>query len=205
MTKAPKSDFTYRERLEQFFEASSYFSDLRTQILDKNVAHGKEVASFYERMMLISLGTIGLSVTALTSMASKVAPSPTLKHLFGWFIAPAWISLLVSIVGCRVVMAMCLNQNKHSIDEWAKQSVSYAINILIRVVRNLATAIPDQTTAKDLSDKVEGWKVALLKLEELKATEIPSSVGWYSTLSIVTMQGGLILLCVAAIKLFNVF
>jgi hypothetical protein len=73
----------------------------------------KQIAAFHERLLLISLGTIGLSVTALTAYIPKIPSSVYFpRHIFVWLIAPAWMLLMVSTLLSVTVIAHTIVANR---------------------------------------------------------------------------------------------
>ena len=57
----------------------------------------KNLSAFYERLLLVDVGTIGLSVTALTSFLPRASGAYFPRGTFLWIVAPAWILVLLSI------------------------------------------------------------------------------------------------------------
>ena len=78
----------------------------------------KQLSAFHERLLVIDLGTIGLSVTALTSVASKVAMVGFRKYLVIVLVGLAWCLLLMSAFLCRAIMNDYLAANRKLYEEW---------------------------------------------------------------------------------------
>jgi hypothetical protein len=95
------------------------YVDSHSTAFDKASDLNKQYAAFHERLLLIDLGTIGLSVTALTSVASKVAIVGFRKYLVIVFVGVAWCLLLLSAFLCRAIMNDYLAANRKLLEEWA--------------------------------------------------------------------------------------
>jgi hypothetical protein len=57
---------------DNFRSSMRSYMDSVTTSVEKATDVNKQFSAFHERLLLIDLGTIGLSVTALTSVASKI-------------------------------------------------------------------------------------------------------------------------------------
>jgi hypothetical protein len=114
---------TYDEaKFSQLFDnlrlSMQRYVDSHTTAVDKASDLNKQYAAFHERLLLIDLGTIGLSVTALTSVASKVAIAGVRKYLVIVPVGVAWCLLLLSAFLCRAIMNDYLAANRKLLEEW---------------------------------------------------------------------------------------
>jgi hypothetical protein len=94
------------------------YVDSLSTAFDKASDLNKQQAAFHERLLLIDLGTIGLSVTALTSVASKVAMVGFRKYLVIVLVGLAWSLLLRSTFLCSAIMLGFLAANRKLYEEW---------------------------------------------------------------------------------------
>src|ERR1035437_983702 len=60
-----------RMELDEFRASYRMFLDDSERSLNLASDANKQIAAFYERLLLVDLGTVGLSITALTSFTSK--------------------------------------------------------------------------------------------------------------------------------------
>ena len=56
---------------------------------DKAIDLNKDIASLHERLLLINIGTIGISLSALISLGGRITGNLTARHIFVWYVAPA--------------------------------------------------------------------------------------------------------------------
>jgi hypothetical protein len=96
----------------------------RTYVEDSTIATekmtgmNKEIGAFHERLMLLDLGTIGLSVSALISFVSKFTLMGFHKHVVIALASGAWCLLLISAICCRSVTTKCLAANRKLLHDW---------------------------------------------------------------------------------------
>jgi hypothetical protein len=129
--------FTYdAAKFEQLFDnlRSSMQGNLDTLSTSFERASdlNKQLSAFHERLLLIDLGTIGLSVTALTSVASKVAMVGFRKYLIVVLVGLAWCLLLLSAFMCRSIMNDYLAANRKLYEEW-RLTIFESIHLRISV------------------------------------------------------------------------
>ena len=180
----------------------------------------KQIAAFHERLLLISLGTIGLSVTALTSYIPKVPSAVFPKHIFVWLIAPAWILLMVSTLSSVTVIAHTLVANRVLLVELRRLVNTTSFNQAAVQLRKLSTASTGTVTynsqafeasdlftklADDLNRQVQepsgGFADGATKQAVLEASKLAK----FGRFAMITLQLGLVLLCISALKLFLLF
>jgi len=128
--------------------------------------------------------------------------------------SPGAVLLFLSVVLCRNVMAFVPRINKAILTDWMKRLEGYHLQQVARSVTKLSTALHGTVTigstpqnvstmfadlAKTLQEHVENNREALLaavtKADELQLKWQSRAAGW-------AMGVALILLCIAAIKLF---
>jgi hypothetical protein len=183
-------------------------------VADKAIDLNKDIAAFHERLLLVNIGTIGISLSALISLGGRIAGNLTARHILVWYVAPAWVLLFLSVGLCRNVMAFALRINKAILTDWMKRLESYHLQQVARSVTKLSAALHGTVTigstpqnvstifadlAKALQEQVANDQQALLaavtKADALQLKWQSRAAGW-------VMLIALILLCAAAIKLF---
>lgn len=171
----------------------------------------KQTSAFYERLMLVSLGTISLSVTAVTSFAPKAAVlSPHGKHVITWLIAIAWVLLLLAVFACRQAVAVLNHATGAAFSQWNSMTMSYYSEHISKRLNDISSAISgsivhegeEKDASKLLSELSQKIKAGLgeeakKKLDKLTTTDV-NRVG---RLAVLSVQFALVLLCVAAIKI----
>jgi len=100
----------------------------------------KQLFSFHERLLLIDLGTIGLSVTALTSVASRAATIGWRKYLFVVLVGVAWGALLMSAFLCRAIMNDYLAANRKLYNEWLANALELTGGSVANDLRRISLA-----------------------------------------------------------------
>jgi len=71
------------DAFRQFHERYRYYIDQNGALTEKTFELNKQIISLYERLLLIAVGTIGLSITAFITLAGKF-PSHVSRHAFVW-------------------------------------------------------------------------------------------------------------------------
>ena len=74
------------------------WADITAKALDTALEANKQLSAFYERLLLLNTGTIGVSVSALLSFGSKAGSLGHAKYFIVVFVSLAWALLLLSIV-----------------------------------------------------------------------------------------------------------
>jgi hypothetical protein len=83
------------ELFSRLYETHREFVDLNSVHYGGLAEINKQMASFYERLMLLNLGTLALSVNALISLSVRIGSMPH-KHVLIWLVVSSWILLLSS-------------------------------------------------------------------------------------------------------------
>ena len=159
------------------------FLDDCKALLDSVSEANKQVATFYERLMLIALGTIGLSVTALASYLPKSSFIGISRYIAIALVSAAWFLLLSSSSLCRLIIVDSIKANKSLIEEWQRQisnfhrqalgmsasRMSSAATGFVRVgdslvdVTSIFSMISNLVNPKTLQDKIEEFKKVMNK------------------------------------------
>jgi hypothetical protein len=187
--------------------------DHTSELTDKGFDLNKQVSSFHERLMLLDIGMLGISISALISLGTRFASNPAARHTFVWYVAPSWVLLLLSVTACRNVMAFCIEGNRVMLQNWAVKLESYNLQQLYRTVTKLAANLSGSVTIDNAPRNVstmfsDSAKLVQTALENQNKTPAPtSSAGsnyskWQFKIAVLSMQIALVLLGVAAIKLF---
>jgi hypothetical protein len=192
-----------------------------SDLMSKNAFEfNKQIAAFHERLLLISLGTIGLSVTALTAYIPKIPPPVFPRHVFVWFIAPAWILLLISALSSVAVIANILVGNQILFLAQRKLVSTTISNQAVVQLRKFATALTGTVTynsqpfeatalftklADDLNRKVQEMATDGTDGAHKQPVLDTSGVARIGRVAVAALQLGLILLCISALKLFLLF
>jgi hypothetical protein len=198
----------------EFRERHGELIDHVAKVVDKSFDLNKQVSSFHERHILICLGTIGLSVTALTSFMPKIPAATFPRHTFVWYIVPAWILLFVSITYSRSVMANIVISNAAILEEWKVAAETYNIKQMWLCLIKLSstaqgtvkTGDKERSASSMFSELADRVNKCVPEVDHTKinaATEKRlKRIKTQSTIAVVAMQIGMILLCISAIKLF---
>jgi hypothetical protein len=202
------------ELFKEFGEWYRLFAaDLGT-VADKAIDMNKQIGAFHERMLLVNVGTIGISVSALISLGAKVSTNASGKNIFVYCVAPAWVLLFLSVWTCRNVMAFTLRINREILKDWAKRLEVYYIQQALRSANKLSKALSGtvriDSTPHDVSVLFAGFAKSIEDTFAQQRNELLVDVTKSDSLqlkrqSIIaawSMQIGLVLLCIAAIRLF---
>jgi hypothetical protein len=196
------------EVFRAFSESCYKFLDAHSVQVDKAFDLNKQVASFYERIMLLDVGTLALSITALTTLVARFPTAHLPRTTFLWIIVPAWSLLLFSTFGCRAVIAHTVDANKVLYDQWQKNTFQYNFvriaTLITRISNSMSGTITFDAGPQDVNQKFsemnDSLKQILAELNSTKPIELEFSrrIG---PLSVLSMQFGLMLLCYSAVKL----
>jgi hypothetical protein len=193
-----------------------YVDDFFT-IVQAGSEFNKQIAAFHERLILVSLGTIGLSVTALTSFIPRITPAGFPKHIFLSLIVPAWLSLLISAILSMATIGHTIAANATSHANLDVLVQTYTLRQSLVPLRKLAgtlsgtikIGIEDRDASElfsKLAEQVEKDLVEKdLDLSAKKPAQNQSLVKRMSQIAMFTLYVGLIMLCISAIKLFLSF
>src|SRR4029077_18963565 len=200
--------------LQEFFEWYRLYITDAGMVVDKVTEFHKQISSFHERLLLVALGTVGISVSALISLVPKIPTTPATKLTFVFCVAPAWILLLISALTSRNVMAYTLRINRALLEDWSKRVDGYHVQRVVQSLTKLANAVSGTvnvgSNAQDVSASLlEARKNVQEAMEKQKDISLPSFISfdanhmkWQSKIAVWAMQLALVLLCVAAIRLF---
>src|SRR5271157_2883755 len=122
----------------EFREKHGAFVDYISTVVDKGFDLNKQISTFHERLILISIGTLSLSITALMALIPKVEGVSFPRHAFVTLVAPAWILLFVSITFSRAVMGHMIVANKQLLDEWKRLGDAYNLKQLVLSIIELS-------------------------------------------------------------------
>jgi hypothetical protein len=202
------------EHYAEFRERHGQYIDHLAKAVDKGFDLNKQVSSFHERLILISLGTIGLSLTALTSFIPKIPGATFPMHTFVWYIVPAWILLFVSITYSRAVMGSLVLANSVLLEDWKTSADTYNIKQMWICLLKLSSTAQGTVKTGDkersasamfaeMADRVNKCVPEVDRVKIKSATEqLVSRIKIQSTIAVTSMQIGMILLCISAITLF---
>jgi hypothetical protein len=202
------------EVFDSFRSSTRRYMDSATTSFDKATEVNKQASAFHERLLLIDLGTIGLSVTALTSVASKVAMVGFRKYLIIVLVGLAWCLLLLSAFLCRAIMNDYLAANRKLYEDWKVMVLESAGEHISQDIERLSTVISgviqisaiqkedaESAATKLRSIHAEARRAHLEKTLQTGGTKESLSTGRASLHAIHYMQWALMLLAVAAMAL----
>jgi hypothetical protein len=208
-----KFTFTNREAVlavfKQYHESyQRYLTCLASQV-DRNVDTNKQIAAFYERLLLLDLGTIAISVTALASLIAHLTEGRHLpKGTFISLIIPAWFLLLASAFLCRHIMSLTIQANSGLQHQWAHAVSLYNFGEMSKQLTSLSTVLDgtmrigeeEHEISKFFKSQAQSINNSAAKIETPKPPETSSSQR-YGAVAMGFMQLALILLCISAIRL----
>jgi hypothetical protein len=201
--------------------ATAFFTAYRSLVddigsgVEKSLEVNKQIAALYERFLLVDIGTIALSVTAITSLASRPNAVPTHKYTFVLLIGLAWLLLLPSTFCCRAMITAAAAGNAKILHEWRGIATSLNLQQVARACLLLSKAISGtavvQGEKRDMSAFFSSMAHNLIgvvneeqqkRLEKaLQPADQSGSVKITGRVAIAFMQLGLIVLCAAAMML----
>jgi len=200
--------------VKDFFDNYRHWTEQVSHIVDKSIEINKQVSSFHERLLLLSFGTIGISVSALLTLASKFASNPSAKHVFTYYVAPSWVLLLLSAMMCRNVMVSTIEANRRMVEDVTRKILSYNLTQVRRSLLQMSKAFSGTMTVDSVTkdaatvfaesvSKTDSHLEQIQKESESSQLSSVSKVSrWQSRLSVFFMQAALVLLAIAAIKFF---
>jgi hypothetical protein len=116
-------------------------ADDNSKALDKSIDMNKQLSAFYERLLLLDTGMIGISASALLSFGSKAGSLGHTKYLIVVLVALGWAFLLLSIILCRSIMMHCLVANQLLYKEWRKHAIDFHGSFISGDVARISTAM----------------------------------------------------------------
>jgi hypothetical protein len=200
---------------KQFHEGYRYYIDQNEAMTDKAFEINKQIISLYERLLLISVGTIGLSITAFITLAGKFGPHIS-RRPFVLLISLAWASLFVSAIAFSAAITHTIIQNSTLFQHWTKLLEAYHSQMFGSSVGKLSNVLSGNIQiegqdhdVKKLFAKLSGElreagnssmqeRLKMLNVGSVK----DSPVRKLAIVGTLAMQVGFILLCIAAIKGF---
>jgi hypothetical protein len=179
---------------------------------DKAIEINKQIASSYERLLLIDVGAIALSISAFMSLAGKF-PSHASRYPFVWLVGLAWVSLFASAILLSAAIIHTIAANAILLQTWNSLLQTYHSQVLSTSLIHLSKALTGKVRVGDedhdvpklfseLAAKVkeEGAAREAERLKTIGGAKSPA--GRLSQVARVLMQLGFVLLCVAAIRGF---
>lgn len=214
--QVPNDPERVRKAIQEFNEARRYLLESEERATDKAVAFNKDLATFQERLLLVALGIIGLSVTSLVSLIPKITGTPALRATVLHYIVPAWILLLISALSCRHTMVFAIRLNQKILKDWANKLQTFNLQALQRSLKVFEKTlqgnitIESETTSlaelfsklSDLVQKTINEIGKLPPLEDVAKTET-KMVKMYGGISVYALEVALVLLAIAAIRFFS--
>jgi hypothetical protein len=199
------------ERAREIYEAYDKAIATGVEICAKAVEQNKHISAFQERLLLLALGTVGLSVTALVSLSTKFE-TPVARSAFTHFVAPAWVLLLVSSWASRNAMAYLIRLNNAILKNVERETRRCDVNRMKRALTRMEGAAKGKIVVEDKVQDISAvLRDAVKSLEEMTSdnhealkseTEADSKrLRRVSRIGVWAFQLGLVLLCIAAIKL----
>lgn len=208
---SPENRKAFTEQVEEFIAAHKEFVDTQQAVAKAQIELHRGVIAYAERLMLIDLGTISISVTALLTLAGKFQSNPAAKILFIRYVAPAWVCLLLSAIAFRNMITLLLKSANLVHASWSKKAVHFSVQKTARTIKLMATNFPGQLdvakegNAKMLNDVMDSV------FNELKpdnpdpiaqAAKVSITASRTSRVGQLFMSVGFILLCYASIRFF---
>jgi hypothetical protein len=207
----------YDQAIRNFRESFEHYTDDLGTALDKMTDRNKDIASFHEKLMLLCLGTIGISVSALISFVSKFPLAGCHRTIIISIASAAWGLLLIAAILCRVVISEGMASNQKILNQWlVKVSSMHATSMAYDTAR-IAGAFSGSWThdgvtydPKELYAKAgERFQASLESNERDYFQKIADSIklepkwtGRFGRFAIFTMQLALVLLAATAVLLF---
>jgi hypothetical protein len=179
--------------------------------LDKAMDLNKQIYQFYERILLIDTGTIGVSVSVLLSSNRHLSDLGHIKVVVLIAVILGWLSLLLSILYCRLAINYSMNGNRDLFHRWRNDSDKLNALMMGSDTQRLATAfkgnlvvdgkeVEAATKIRELGEMMKS-KIAevVTAREEQEGQADLSDSRRHGLFAINFMQIGLILLGVSAV------
>lgn len=135
--KEPLLGAISEEYLQWFNSQFEQMSKLSAGFVEINKQH----SSFYERLLLLDLGIIGLTVTGAVSLVPKIAASPLPDLPVFVCTLAAWAFLLFSAGCCGSVMRTTLNINTGFYERLSRYSERQFTMSLLATMRSINRSI----------------------------------------------------------------
>jgi hypothetical protein len=207
----------FERRMDNLLGSFRAYREDSATAFGKAADANKEIASFYEKLMLLGLGTIGLSVTALISFVSKFALTGSHKIVIVSLASVAWGLLFVSAFLCSRVIFGFMAANKRLLYQWLINTSDDNCASIMLHISNLGNVFSG-TSSRDgepYDPKTELSKLAtdtknlfessdkehLRKaMEQLKLQ--PPQMGKFGGWAVVLLQSAFLLLAITTVALF---
>src|SRR4051812_36342269 len=102
----------FEVHLKEFRELHRFYIDDNKKSLDLATDANKQISAFFERIMFLALGTIGLSITTVTSFASRFSSPGFHKYTTIVALVAGWLLLFASSAASRSVILTTIIANK---------------------------------------------------------------------------------------------
>jgi len=213
--REPVANESAAEEFRLFHDRYRFYVEQNGALTEKAFELNKQIISSHERMLLIAVGTIGLSITAFMTLVGKF-PTYSFKHVLAWCISCAWILLFISAMCYRAAIAHTLLANSKLYKHWAALLQTYHSQMFATSLTKLSRALKGEVDvageSKDVEDLFQGLandlnnsgspvENELVNMLQI-GSDTASPVRILALLGIITMQLGFFFLCVAAIKGF---
>lgn len=99
----------------------NWISEL-SKALDKATDLNKQIFLYYERILLIDTGTLGVSVSVTLSSNRHLGELGHVKVVVLVTVILGWIFLLFSILYCRLTITYSMNANRDLFHHWRNES-----------------------------------------------------------------------------------
>jgi hypothetical protein len=200
---------------KDFHEWYRFYIEQASLQIDKAFEVNKQIASSYERLLLIDVGTIGLSITAFITLAGKFS-SHVSRYPFVWLIGTAWGLMFIAAVFFSSAITLTISANASIYKQWTgllqtynSQKISTAVIRLSKALSGSVRVGEEDHDVQELFAKL-GAKIreeaGVAEAERLRviqaAIAAQSPAARMARLAKVSMQLGFVLLCIAAIKGF---
>ena len=90
--------------------------------LDRATDLNKQIFLYYERILLIDTGTLGVSVSVILSTNRHLSELGHAKVVVLVAVILGWMFLLFSILYCRVTITYSMNANRDLFHQWRNES-----------------------------------------------------------------------------------
>lgn len=211
----PVSPEDARDFFKEFHDRYRYYIDQNGALTEKAFEVNKQIISLYERLLLIAVGTIGLSITAFVTLAGRFTPHVS-RHAFVWLICVAWGLLFISATSFNSAITHTIIENASLFKHWANLLETYHSQMFATSLTKLSSVLGGKVPvggenhdirelfaklANDLNEagaSVEKERMKMLQVGSVRSSPVRKLAG----VGIIAMQLGFVLLCVAAIKAF---
>jgi len=182
----------------------NWISEL-SKALDKATDLNKQVFLFYERILLIDTGTLGVSVSVTLSSTGHLSELGHIKVAVVITVILGWMFLLFSILYCRLAITYSMNANRDLFHHWRNESDKLNSLVMGSDIQRIASTFKGNLVVEgkevDIAEMIKDlggqMKTKIAEVEEGKADLSDSQR--HGRWAISCMQIGLILLGIAAV------